>query len=137
MTLLVDSSVWIDFFNGSNTPETEFLNGALGDESIVVGDLILAEVLQGFRLQRDFELALIALTRFPVVVMVGQQMAIKSAANYRSLRAKGITIRKTIDSLIATFCIENEMTLLHMDRDFDPFEKFLGLMVWHSDSIKS
>lgn len=133
MNLLVDSSVWINYFNGSITPETDYLDNALGNESIVVGDLILAEVLQGFRLQRDFDAACNALTRFPVLVMVGQQVAIQSAANYRILRAKGITIRKTIDSLIATFCIENELTLLHADRDFDHFEGFLGLQVWYPD----
>lgn len=133
MNLLVDSSVWINYFNGSITPETDYLDNALGNESIVVGDLILAEVLQGFRLQRDFDAACNALTRFPVLVMVGQQVAIQSAANYRILRAKGITIRKTIDSLIAAFCIENELTLLHADRDFDHFEGFLGLQVWYPD----
>lgn len=133
MNLLVDSSVWIDYFNGSITPETDYLDNALGEKPIVVGDLILAEVLQGFRRRRDFEAARIALTRFPVLVLVGQQVAIQSAANYRILRAKGITIRKTIDSLIATFCIENELTLLHADRDFDPFENFLGLQVEHPD----
>ena len=133
MNLLVDSSVWIDYFNGSITPETDYLDSALGNESIVVGDLILAEVLQGFRLQRDFDAASIALARFPVLEMVGQQIAIQSAANYRLLRTKGLTIRKTIDSLIATFCIENELTLLHADRDFDPFERILGLQVWHPD----
>ena len=137
MNLLVDSSVWIDYFNGSDTPETDYLDDALGNEPIVVGDLILAEVLQGFRLQRDFDAACIALTRFPVLVMVGQQVAIQSAANYRILRAKGITIRKTIDSFIATFCIENELTLLHADRDFDHFESFLGLQVWHPDQTLS
>lgn len=133
MNLLVDSSVWINYFNGSITPETDYLDNALGNESIVVGDLILAEVLQGFRLQRDFDAACNALTRFPVLVMVGQQVAIQSAANHRILRAKGITIRKTIDSLIAAFCIENELTLLHADRDFDHFEGFLGLRVWYPD----
>jgi len=133
LDLLVDSSVWIDYFNGSITKETDYLDNALGKKPIVVGDLILAEVLQGFRLQRDFDAARIALTRFPVMVMVGQRVAIQSAANYRLLRAKGITIRKTIDSLIATFCIENELTLLHADRDFDHFESTFGLQDWHPD----
>ena len=131
MSLLVDSSVWIDFFNGSITPETDYLNDALGDEPIVVGDLILVEVLQGFRRQSDFDAARIALTSFPVLAMVGQRTAIQSALNYRSLRAQGITIRKTIDTLIATFCIDNELTLLHTDRDFDHFEAALGLQVLH------
>ncbi len=131
MTLLVDSSVWIDFFNGALSPETEFLYQGLGVKPFIVGDLILTEILQGFRLQQDYEAALAALTKLPVVSMVGRHIAIRSARNYRTLRAKGITIRKTIDTFIATFCIENEYTLLHRDRDFDQFEQHLGLDVYH------
>jgi len=128
---LVDSSVWIDFFNGTKTPETNFLNDALGIEPILVGDLILIEVLQGFRRKQDFETAWVALTRFPVVDMVGQEIAISSASNYRNLRQIGVTIRKTMDCLIATFCIEHKLTLLHTDRDFDQFERHLDLQVLH------
>lgn len=131
MSLLVDSSVWIDYFNGVITPETDYLHRALGQEMIFTGDLILAEVLQGFRLQKDFDRARTALLKFRVVEMVGVDTAVKSAQNYRFLRAKGITIRKTIDCLIATFCIENNLTLLHADRDFDPFEQYLNLQVRH------
>lgn len=131
MSLLVDSSVWIDYFNGVITQETDYLHRALGQEMIFTGDLMLAEVLQGFRLQKDFDRARTALLKFRVVEMVGVDTAVKSAQNYRFLRAKGITIRKTIDCLIATFCIENNLALLHADRDFDPFEQHLNLQVRH------
>ncbi len=131
MALLVDSSVWINYFNGAISPQTDYLDSALGKENIFVGDLILAEVLQGFRLDRDFEAAHTALLKFPIVAMVGQDIAIKSTQNYRFLRTKGITVRKTIDCLIATFCIENSLTLIHNDRDFDPFEHNLALKVLH------
>ena len=135
MRLLVDSSVWIDYFNGATIPQTTYLHRALGWKTIVTGDLILAEVLQGFRLQQDYDLARAALFRFPVIEMVGAIIAVKSAANYRALRAKGITVRKTIDCLIATCCLENDLTLLHADRDFDPFEIHLGLSVLHPPSM--
>lgn len=131
LSLLVDSSVWIDYFNGVITPETDYLHRALGQEMIFTGDLIFAEVLQGFRLQKDFDRARMALLKFRVVEMVGVDTAVKSAQNYRFLRAKGITIRKTIDCLIATFCIENNLALLHADRDFNPFEQHLNLQVRH------
>lgn len=131
MSLLVDSSVWIDFFNGVQTPETNYLYDAIGHEPVIVGDLILTEVLQGFRNQQDFDAARQALTRFPVYEMVGQVVALQSARNYRSLRASGVTMRKTIDCLIATFCLMNDHTLLHVDRDFDYFEIYLGLSVLH------
>lgn len=131
MALLVDSSVWIDYFNGEDTAQTNYLDQALGQIEIVVGDLILTEVLQGFRLKRDFEIARDALLKFPVLEMVGIQSALTSAHNYRDLRRKGITVRKTIDCLIATFCIETGLELLHSDHDFDPFEEHLGLRVRH------
>ena len=131
MALLVDSSVWIDYFNGITSPQTDYLEQSLGQIEIVVGDLILAEVLQGFRRRHDFTLAREALLRFLVLEMVGAEIAIKSAENYHTLRTNGITIRKTIDCLIATFCIETGLDLLHSDRDFDPFEVHLGLMVVH------
>lgn len=129
MSLLVDSSVWIDYFNGAVTLQTSHLDDVLGRELIVTGDLIIAEVLQGFRLDRDYKLARNALHKLPVFEMVGPQIAEKSAVNYRILRKSGITVRKTIDCLIATFCIENDLTLLHSDRDFDSFEQHLGLQV--------
>ena len=129
MSLLVDSSVWIDYFNGAVTPQTDHLDNLLGSELVVTGDLILAEVLQGFKQDRDYELARDMLLKLPVMAMVGREIAERSAENYRSLRKKGVTVRKTIDCLIATFCIQNSLTLLHSDRDFDSFEQHLGLKV--------
>ncbi len=129
--LLVDSSVWIDYFNGDITPQTNILDRSLGQIEIVVGDLILAEVLQGFRLQKDFYAARDALLKFPILEIVGVQIALKSANYFRFLRKRGLTIRKTVDCLIATFCIESGTDLLHSDRDFDPFEELLGLRVVH------
>ena len=129
MSLLVDSSVWIDYFNGTITPQTDFLDAALGEQEIIVGDLILAEVLQGFRQQHEFEQAQTALLSFTIVPIVGQKVAIQSAKNYRFLRQNGVTIRKTIDCLIATFCIENRIQLLQADRDFNAFVQHFDLQV--------
>ncbi len=127
--ILVDSSVWVDYFNGRKTRQTDRLHEALGREVVVVGDLILTEVLQGFVRDLDFKTAKDLLLRFDLVEMLGRDVALKSAANYRFLRRKGITVRKTIDGIIATFCLENDIILLHDDRDFDPFEEHLGLAV--------
>jgi predicted nucleic acid-binding protein len=129
--ILVDSSVWIDFFNGISTHETDFLDQILGEQPLLVGDLILAEVLHGFRRNEDFESARRALLSFQVVAMLGPDLAIQSALNYRTLRTQGITVRKTINCLIATYCIETGHSLLHSDRDFDPFEDHFGLIVVH------
>ena len=129
MRLLVDSSVWIDYFNGIVTPECAYLHNAVGEVDLVVGDLILAEVLQGFRREKDFETARNALLRFPVVDLGGAELAEKSASNYRFLRSKGITVRTTIDCLIATFCIERDSWLLQKDRDFNTFSDLLGLQL--------
>lgn len=131
MSLLVDSSVWIDYFNGVINPQTDYLHGVLGQEVIWVGDLILAEVLQGFRRQGDFDRAKAALLRLPTLQMVDRDTAVQSASNYRFLRSQGITVRKTIDCLIATFCLQNNLALLHHDRNFDPFEQHLSLQVRH------
>lgn len=125
--ILVDSSVWIDFFRGTITPQTERLDVLLGSEPLVIGDLILAEVLQGFGSDRDFNQARKLLTALDVVDVGGQDIAIQAARNFRTLRAKGLTIRKTIDTLIATRCIESDYALLFSDRDFDPFVEHLGL----------
>ncbi len=127
--IIVDSSVWIDYFNGNITPKTDWLDAALGNQSILIGDLILTEVLQGFQSDKDFKKAKSLLLSFPVVEMLGQEVAIKSASNYRYLRKKGVTVRKTIDVIIGTFCIHNAFSLLHDDRDFTPFEKHLHLKV--------
>lgn len=125
--ILVDSSVWIDFFRGTVTPETERLDALLGRELLLVGDLILAEVLQGFSSERDFNQARKLLTALDVVTLGGPEVAIQAARNFRTLRARGVTIRKTIDTLIATRCIESDLALLFSDRDFEPFVAHLGL----------
>jgi predicted nucleic acid-binding protein len=129
--LVVDTSVWIDYFNGVKNPQTDFLDTALDNTPIIIGDLILAEVLQGFRYDPDFEKARRTLGKFMQESMVNPALAVQSVRNYRFLRQKGITVRKTIDSLIATYCIENDHQLLHNDSDFDGYEKHLGLRVVH------
>jgi hypothetical protein len=125
--ILVDSSVWIDYFNGKITPKTDWLEVALGREVIVMGDIILTEVLQGFQSDRDFRKAKELLLNFPFMEMLGQELAIESASNYRYLRKKGVTIRKTIDIIIGTFCLHYDFSLLHDDQDFDPLKKHLKL----------
>lgn len=125
--ILVDSSVWIDYFRGTVTPQTDRLDALLGTELIAIGDLILAEVLQGFTRERDFNQARKLLTSLLVVDLVGGEIAIQAARDFRTLRARGVTVRKTIDTLIATRCIENKWALLYSDRDFDPFVAHLGL----------
>ncbi len=125
--VLVDSSVWIDFFNGTNNAETDKLDEILGLEEIVTGDLILAEVLQGFRSDADYKIAKNILTSLAVLDLIGKDLAIKSANNFRKLRKKGITIRKTADVIIATYCIENKIPLLFTDKDFMPFVENLKL----------
>ena len=129
--LVVDTSVWVDYFNGAENPQTNFLHSILDATPILIGDLILTEVLQGFRHDPDFEKVRRLLAKFTQANMVDTTLAIQSARNYRLLRQKGITVRKTIDSLIATYCIENEHELLHNDNDFDGYEKHLGLRVIH------
>lgn len=126
--ILVDSSVWIDYFNGKVTPKTDWLDSSLGREVIVMGDLILTEVLQGFQSDRDFKKAKELLLNFPFTEMLGQELAIESASNYRYLRKKGVTIRKTIDVIIGTFCLHHDFSLLHDDQDFAPLEKHLKLI---------
>ncbi len=125
--ILVDSSVWIDYFNGNETIESNYLDSCLDTQEIVIGDLILAEVLQGFRSDKDYDLAKDLLTSLTVVHLVSPELAIKSANNFRLLRKKGTTVRKTIDVLIATYCIEKQIPLLQSDRDFIPFSEHLGL----------
>jgi hypothetical protein len=127
--ILVDTSVWIDYFKGTVTPQTEILDGLLGREPLAIGDLILTEVLQGFSEERDFSQAEKLLTSLITVELGGQKIAIQAARNFRALRNLGITIGKTIDTVIATRCIESRYDLLHNDRDFDPFAKHLGLRV--------
>ena len=125
--ILVDSSVWIDYFRGSATPSAEKLDTLLGTEPLAIGDLIVVEVLQRFVEEKDFNQAKKLLTSLVLVDLGGHSIAIQAAKNYRALRAKGVTIRKTIDTVIATRCIEDGYTLLHNDQDFEPFVKHLGL----------
>lgn len=125
--IIVDSSVWIDYFGQVDKPHTAKLESILGIEKIGVGDLILAEVLQGYSKESDFNAALDVLTEFYPVVIGGNKIAVEAARNHVRLRTLGFTVRKTVDTLIATRCILSGYQLLHNDRDFLPFEKHLGL----------
>ena len=127
--ILVDSSVWIDYFRGTVTRQTETLDQLLGQELLAIGDLILTEVLQGFHDEGDFNQARKLLTSLQVVELGGQEIAIQAARNFRALRKLGVTVRKTIDTVIATRCIVSGYDLLHNDRDFEPFVKHLRLRV--------
>ena len=126
--ILVDSSVWIDYFNGIHTWQTDWLDDALSNVPIVIGDLILTEVLQGFRSNKDYETAKEFLSVLPFRQIGGYNVAIQSAQNYRFLRKTGVTVRKTIDIIIATFCILEGLALLHDDHDFDPMVSHFSLM---------
>jgi predicted nucleic acid-binding protein len=125
--IFVDSSVWIDYFNGNETPETGKLDTILGTSPVCLGDIVLTEVLQGFRSDKDYNTAKDLLGSLIVVNVLNTSIALKSADNFRTLRKKGATVRKTIDVIIATYCIENGIPLLHADRDFIPFHKHLKL----------
>ncbi|MBK7897879.1 MAG: PIN domain nuclease [Azonexus sp.] len=125
--ILVDSSVWIDYFRGTGTPQTDRLDTLLGVEPIAIGDLILAEVLQGFVREKDFTQAGKLMTSLEIVDLGGRDIAIQAARNFRTLRALGVTVRKTIDTIIATRCMASGLPLLYSDRDFDPFVEHLGL----------
>jgi hypothetical protein len=125
--ILVDSSVWIDYFRGVRTPSSDRLDALLGEEALATVDVVLTEVLQGFTSDRDFDTALRLLTSLEIVPVMGETTALDAARNYRRLRMLGVTVRKTIDTLIATRCIERSDALLYSDRDFDPFVAHLGL----------
>ena len=125
--IFVDSSVWIDYFRGNATPQTEKFDSLLKTDLIVTGDLVLTEVLQGFASDRDFNQAKKLMTSLVVLDMARQEIAIQAAKNFRTLRALGITVRKTIDTIIATRCIASGLPLLYSDKDFDPFVEHLGL----------
>ena len=127
--ILVDSSVWIDYFKGVVTPQTQRLDKLLGHELLAVGDLMLTEVLQGFAKERDFSEAKKLLTSLIVVELGGQEIAIQAARNFRALRNLGVTVRKTIDTIVAARCIASGYDLLHNDRDFEPFVIHLGLRI--------
>jgi predicted nucleic acid-binding protein len=125
--IVVDSSVWIDFFNGKVTPRTNTLLSLMGNEPLLVGDIILCEILQGARTEAQARRLEEELRKFEVAPMLNPELAVIAAKNYRTLRNQGITIRKTIDLLIGTYCIAYKHTLLHDDRDFVPMETYLGL----------
>jgi predicted nucleic acid-binding protein len=128
--IVVDSSVWIDFLNGRNAPHVRRLRAGLGGEEIVVGDLMFCEMLQGLASERAARRVETLLRRFKIVPMAGEAIAVAAAGHFRSLRRRGITVRKTIDLLIGTWCIENRAPLLHNDRDFHPMARHLGLIEW-------
>ena len=127
--IVVDTSVWIDYVNGVITPQTNLLDIELENNRIITGDLIIAEFLQGFRDDKQYFDAKELMESLEYYDIVGKEIAIKASENFRRLKKNGITTRKTIDMLIATFCIENGFELLHDDRDFDQIEKTLGLRV--------
>ena len=130
--ILVDSSVWIDALNGKETPQTAILRSLIGrtligHKALAMGDLVLAEILQGLDSERDFDRVLNAMRTLPVITICDPHIAVQASRNYRTLRALGITVRKTIDTLIATRCITDGHALLYSDKDFDPFVAHLGL----------
>jgi predicted nucleic acid-binding protein len=127
--ILVDSSVWIGYFNGTLTPKTDILHSLLGREPLAIGDLILAKVLRGFADERSFNKAKKFLAPLTMVHLCSEEIAVQAARNFRILREHGVTVRKTIDTIIATRCIESDLELLHDDRDFDAFAIHLGLRV--------
>jgi predicted nucleic acid-binding protein len=128
--ILVDTSVWIDYFNGVENKQTESLDRILSEQSVLLGDIILTEILQGFDSDKEFRLAKQALEPLDCVHLGGKSLAIKAASNFRFLRSKGVTIRKTVDMLIGSWCIEHEVELLHNDKDFDQIATQLPLQIY-------
>lgn len=126
--ILVDTSVWIDYFRGVRSATTDELDRLLGADDVVMGDIILTELLQGFTDERSFQIARDRLSVLTMVQIGGRDTAVEAALNYRRLRAVGVTARKTIDTLIATRCLVSGLALLYSDRDFDPFVQHLGMM---------
>lgn len=126
--ILADTSVWIDYFNGNDHAHTNALDRGLAEGIVAIGDLIFLEILQGFKSDREYKLAKSTLNTLEQYEMFGHRQALKSADNYRLLRKKGFTARKTTDVIIATFCIENNIPLLFTDRDFIPFVEHLNLI---------
>jgi predicted nucleic acid-binding protein len=133
--VVVDTSVWIDYVRGLKTPYTNALDYELMQNQVITGDLLIAEFLQGFRSDKDFEAAKEIMDSLIYFDMLGKDIAIKAALNFRFLRKNGITVRKTADVIIGTFCIEHEFPLLHNDRDFEPMEKYLGLHVYKIETF--
>ena len=132
--ILVDTTVWIDYFNGVQTWQVDALDSFLSDELVLIGDIILAEILQGFDENSDYKRAKEALEPLECMTLGGKKLAIKTASNFRYLRSKGVTIRKTVDMLIGTWCIESVVELLHNDKDFDQIARHLPLKVIQHDS---
>jgi len=133
--VVVDTTVWIDYIHGLKTPYTNALDYELLHNQVITGDLLITEFLQGFRDDDDFEAAKKIMDSLIYCDMLGKDIALKSAMNFRLLRKNGITIRKTADIIIGTFCIEHELPLLHNDKDFEPMEKYLGLQVYKTDAF--
>lgn len=125
--IVVDSSVWIDYFSGVDNKQANMLDNTLGLKPVAIGDLIFTEVLQGFRHDKDYKTARTLFEDLTIFDMLGKDMALKSADNFRALRKRGITVRKTADVIIASFCIDRQLPLLFSDKDFKPFVKHLGL----------
>ena len=127
--IIADTSVWIDYVRGIESPQTDLLDYELLHDRVATGDIIIVEFLQGFREEKELKIAKQIMDRLEYYDFLGKEMAIISAGNYRKLRKNGVTVRKTIDVIIGTFCIEKGFELLHNDRDFDPMEQYLGLKV--------
>ncbi|HQL04148.1 MAG TPA: PIN domain nuclease [Treponemataceae bacterium] len=127
--IVADTSVWIDYVKGIDAPHTNILDYELVCNRVITGDIIIVEFLQGFKNDRDYLIAKQIMDNLEYRDFLGKEVAIQAANNYRKLRKLGITVRKTIDVIIATFCIENGFSLIHNDRDFDPMEELLGLVV--------
>ena len=128
--ILVDTSVWIDYFNGVENKQTESLDRILSEQSVLIGDIILTEILQGFNSDKEFRLAKQALDPLDCVHLGGKSLAMKAASNFRFLRSKGVTIRKTVDMLIGSWCIEHEVELLHNDKNFNRIATQLPLQIY-------
>ena len=127
--IVADTSAWIDYVRGIDAPHTELLDRELLRSRLATGDIIIAEFLQGFRTERDFKAARQLMDRLEYHDFLGKERALRAAGNYRLLRKKGVTVRKTVDVMIATFCVDKGFELIHNDRDFDAMEKVLGLRV--------
>ena len=129
--VIVDTTVWIDYWEGARTPEAQWLDAEMDRQRLGLTDIIVCELLQGVRDEAEAANAERELTKFEVFNTGGVELAKAAAQNYRALRRRGYTVRKTIDCLVATFCLREGHSLLHRDRDFDPFERFLNLSVIH------
>ena len=127
--ILVDTSVWVDYFNGIINRKTNNLDTILGNDIVITCDIILTEILQGFRNDKDYRIAKKHMDSIYYYQLINKDISIKAADNFRFLKTKGITLRKTTDILIGTFCIEYNIPLLHNDKDFEPMEKYLDLKV--------